>query len=58
MVSGVPSTVTMPSFTVTEYRLGSENRGITWLVISTRISSSERSKTPSTSARLMIPTIG
>ena len=55
-VSGVPSSVTTPSVTMTEYWLGSERPQITWLMISARISSSARSKTASTSVRLMMPT--
>jgi hypothetical protein len=41
---------------MTEYQLGSERPVITWLMISSRISASVRSKTASTSDRLMIPT--
>jgi hypothetical protein len=58
--AGVPSTVTTPSFTVTVNRFGSMRNSsrITSLVISARMSLSERSKTDSTSARLMMPTSG
>jgi hypothetical protein len=55
-VSGVPSIVTTPSFTTTEYQLGSERPVITSRMISWRISASVRLKTASTSVRLMIPT--
>jgi hypothetical protein len=55
-VSGAPSSVTTPSFTMTEYQLGSVRPRITWLIISSRISASGRSKTPSTSLRLTMPT--
>ena len=41
---------------MTEYQLGSERPVITWLMISSRISASVRSKTASMSDRLMIPT--
>ncbi len=53
---GVPSKVTTPSFTRTEYQLGSEWPGITWVMISVRISASVRSKTARMSVRLTIPT--
>ena len=55
-VSGLPSSVTKPSFTMTEYWLGSERPAITWVRISSRISASVRSKTARMSVRLMIPT--
>ena len=40
---------------MTEYWLGSERPAITWVMISSRISASVRSKTARMSVRLMIP---